>query len=143
MTKRGLLTIACLLGLVLLNNCADAADETWLVTTVGSYHFNRAKDYNERNFGLGYEHNYEDNRRGHLGFYKNSLNRTTLYALGSYTPYRVGEWETGVIVGIGTGYSSRPINGMFSFVTIREWENVGVNFLVHPAAIALQVKVKF
>jgi hypothetical protein len=114
-----------------------------LAVTTTSYHFNQSKDYNENNFGLGVERRYADDWRGHAGFYRNSLDRTTVYGLASYTPYRFGEWRVGGAAGLGTGYNSRPIGVLVGGFAIREWKTFGVNIIVHPVAVALQVKVKF
>jgi len=134
-----LLTLLVTVGCFQLSSGVKAED--YVVATLASYHFNRSKDYNERNYGLGFERTYEDNWRGHAGAYKNSLDRTTAYVLTSYTPWRWGEWHAGGAAGLGTGYNSRPIGVLVGGFAIREWRNgFGVNVIVHPTALALQIK---
>ena len=140
----GRLVIALAWAVIGVYMCTQSARaDNYVAITTTSYHFNQGKDYNANNFGLGVERRYSDTWRGHAGFYRNSLDRTTVYGLASYTPYSLGEWRVGGATGLGTGYNSRFIGVLAGGFAIREWKTFGVNIIVHPAAVALQIKVKF
>jgi hypothetical protein len=77
------------------------AAQTSLVVTLGSRHLGGG-DFCEQNLGLGLEQGRESKRI--VGFYKNSLCRTSVYAGMTYQPLQFANWRLGV-VGIGvTGY---------------------------------------
>lgn len=116
-----------------------AHGDDYVTATLTSYHFDRSKNYNERNYGLGYERQFDENWRGHFGFYENSKYRTTVHAFASYSPWRVGDWRAGVMFGPATGYS-HTVSVLAGGVLMREWKHFGVNVVVNPAAVGLQVK---
>ena len=141
--RAALIPLLLIIGATMCSQPAPAYADDYIVITTTSYHFNREKDYNEKNFGIGAERSYENDWRGHAGVYRNSFDRTTVYALASYTPYRLGKWQVGGAGGLGTGYNSRPVGILVGGFAIREWKTFGVNVIVHPAAVALQAKFKF
>src|SRR3990167_5006422 len=96
--------LAILLVIIAVRMCttpAPAYADDYIAITTTSYHFNREKDYNEKNFGIGAERSYAADWRGHAGAYRNSLDRATIYALASYTPSRLGKWQVGGAGGRG------------------------------------------
>lgn len=116
--------------------------QDYLVATVTSYHYDRSKDYNESNFGLGIERRYSDECAWSVGYFKNSLYRNTVYVFAGYTPYRYMGWRYGVVVGAVTGYES-GVSPWLTGVATRDYGRFGVNIVLAASAIALQVKVKW
>ena len=116
--------------------------QDYLVATVTSFHFDRSKDYNESNFGLGIERRYSDEWAGSVGYFKNSFYRNTVYVFAGYTPYRYGEWRYGVVVGAVTGYENN-VSPWITGVATRDYGRFGVNIVLAASAMALQVKVKW
>ena len=142
MFLRGFLAgmFAVLVGIVAVGMFAKALSQTYLVTTIGSYHFDRSKDYNERNLGLGLEHRSGDWSVS-AGFYRNSFDRHTNYLLASYTPLDIGGWQLGGVVGGVTGYND-GIAPWVSGIATRDFGSVGINVVFSVAGVALQVKLK-
>lgn len=124
---------------LLLAVLGNARADDFVAATVASYHFDRERKYNEQNFGLGWERSITDNAYVHVGFYKNSFSEDTFYALGGYAPLRAGKWKIGAMFGAVTGYR-HSVDPMLTASAIREWKNFGVNILVAPAAVAVQIK---
>lgn len=76
------------------------ADAVWVMTN--SYHFDRSGNMNEQNPGLMYEHNGVV-----TGVYKNSYSKTTAFVGGVWRPVQIGDFQAGIVAGVGTGYD-RP-----------------------------------
>ena len=117
------------------------AGETYLSATIGSYHFNRDRDYEEHNWGLGIEQ-HSDRWAVLLGAYRNSYRRGSAYALAAYTPFDVGDWRVGPVAGMVTGYDESGPSLFAGGVMTRTWQTVGVNIIFTTSAVALQVKVR-
>lgn len=70
-----------------------------------SYHFDRSKDFNEQNVGLGYM-----SENGLLGgVYNNSYNKPSVYAGKNFSYPLNGLLSAGVTVGGVTGYPAAPV----------------------------------
>lgn len=82
--------------------------DKYLTQNLTSYHFDRKKNRNENNYGLGYEEKDGDTSKM-IGGYRNSFNRNSLYALAGYTPVHLGNTSLGVFGGGVTGYAKVPI----------------------------------
>lgn len=134
---RGLL-LALLLSFCSVARAGEPVD--YLVSTVTSYHFDRHRDYNERNFGLGWERRYSDEWAGSLGYYRNSYDRLTVYTFASYTPWTVATWRMGVVFGVVTGYDEDRPSTWLTGVATRDFGGLGLNVVFAPAALAFQVK---
>jgi len=133
--------IICFL-LIGLTFVSKATAEPWIVATINSYHFDREKGYEENNWGVGVEENVTDTIKAHVGVYRNSFARHSAYVLGSYSPIKYGRWSVGLAIGPATGYI-HSVDVIGGGVVMKEWKHVGFNILIHPAAIALQVKGRF
>lgn len=140
-----LVTAMILLLFSLFNTRADAA-ETWLTATVASYHHNRERGYNERNFGLGLERKLEENWSAIGGWYRNSYDNTSIYAGTAWMPIHRGYFHFGIAGGAVTGYSH--VIGAFAFPTVAvQGKQVGMNIAIVPSlnrpfsVIGLQLKV--
>ena len=60
--------------------------------------------YNERNFGAGLRGQLSPAWSLQGGAYRNSYDRTSVYALADLTPLRVGPLHAGAFAGLATGY---------------------------------------
>jgi len=126
-------------GILLGGSCTYALGQDYAVATLTSYHFDRTKDYNERNFGAGWERQKDDWSIG-TGFYRNSIDKTTLYALGGWTPFRVLGTRVGLAAGPATGYDcGHKICTIGGGLVQGEYFNLAVT----PVAVALQLKWRF
>lgn len=133
--------VACVLTIAAVGLLAKAFSQVYAVSTIGSYHFDRDKPYNEKNYGLGLESVVEGDFRGHAGYYKNSFYRDTAYLMASYTPWRVLDAKVGPVGGFATGYLKSQPAFMFGLAVVIENKDVGLNLIVNPAAVALQLKL--
>ena len=88
----------------------DWKDHVWLNLNGKSYHFNRDKGYNERNWGAGVQIFTSENTSWLIGHYQNSFYRPTNYVWYNYQPWRVGNVQLGVMGGLVTGYRARNPN---------------------------------
>lgn len=117
-----------------------AAAQTYAVATLASYHFDRKKDYNENNFGLGIEHRFSDAWAMSAGFFRNSFDRHTNYVFAGYTPIQYAGWRVGAVVGGVTGYSE-GVDPWLTGIATRDFGRVGLNLVFSPAGVALQIKL--
>jgi hypothetical protein len=80
-----------------------------------------------------------------LGVYRNSDWRETHYAAYRYTPWTVGDFRFGGLVGIADGYSA-GITPAAALMAVYERERWGLNLMATPytggAVFALQFKWK-
>ena len=130
----------------LMGSCeARAAGETWGVATVRSYHFNKdTKEYNEKNYGFGLEHRFENSRWGaSAGFYDNSQSRTSVYVGATYGIGRVGPAKFGVCLCGVTGYDKYTILPVVLPSVAFEGKRAGVTVGVLPKLVGLQLKWRF
>ena len=120
--------------------CSDArADGVYGVATLRSYHFDRTPKRNENNLGLGLEIQKGD-WSGAVGYYNNSFERTTVYGLAGYTPYRICDWHVGATFGLASGYNL-PL--FLAAVATRDFGRFGINIAASVPAVAVQVKWRF
>ena len=100
-------SLKALVGLMFVMTCAaaqaDGADQTgeaWHINlhTV-SHHFSErqhGKKWNEENLGLGLRREFSNDFSVQAGFYRNSIDRWSTYAIGEYTPLTFGNLHSGV-----------------------------------------------
>jgi hypothetical protein len=130
----------CLIMLALLYY-KPAQCQEYVVLTLRSYHLDRKQDYNEQNWGLGYEYKFSDEWSFSTGFYRNSFRRDTVYVFGAHTPWQIAGWRFGPLFGVVTGYDEdTSFSPWITGVATKEWGRFGLNVVLAPAAIALQVK---
>ena len=104
------------LALALLATTACASD-VWSLQLHGlSWHAapraefdNTGREWNERNVGLGIRHTFSDTWSVQAGAFRNSVDRTTVYAVANYTPVQFGALRVGGFAGLGSGYKSTPL----------------------------------
>jgi hypothetical protein len=151
--------IAAVAGLLLLSfllgRCEARAEETkpqtWGVATIASYHANREVKHNERNWGLGLEHDLNDKWRFAAGGYRNSYWRDSVYVGALWLPAQSGNYKFGVLLGAVTGYDH--VVGPFAPTVLPtlmyEGKQWGANLGVMPSpargvgVLGLQLKWRF
>jgi len=106
--------------------------EKFLTANLTSYHFDRSKKRNEKNYGIGYEEKDGDFSKM-AGIYKNSFNKNSLYGLMGYTPVHIGNVDAGVLGGAVSGYHKYPIPALG---LLMQYDNgkYGANLTAMPPA---------
>lgn len=121
--------------------------DTWVSFGGVSHHLSDG-NYNERNGGLGIEHDLSKNWRLMAGMYKNSFRRDSLYVGGGYLPLRIGPVRLGAAGGMFSGYGENAVFAAMGAAMI-ESKRWGLNILYMPkysgqgGLLAFQFKVKF
>ena len=143
MFLRGVLVgwVSLLIGIAAVGLLAKALSQTYAVATITSWHFDREKDYNENNLGLGLEHRLSENWSVSTGFFRNSFYRNTNYLFAGYTPIEISGWRAGVVMGGVTGYEE-GMSPWFTGVATRDFGRIGINIVLSPVGMALQLKVR-
>lgn len=126
--------------------------ELWLNPGFYSYHFQKNKGLNNRNFGLGGEYRYSTVSSVTLGMFDNSDRQVSHYAGWYWQPLEVGYVRLGAGVGAINGYPKMRNGGWF-FAAIPtasiEYKNIGANLIFIPSyrdkvygSISLQLKLR-
>jgi hypothetical protein len=126
--------------------------ELWLNPGVYSYHFQRDKDFNNNNYGLGAEYRYSTVGPIMVGGFYNSDRYTSHYVAWHWQPLGLGPVRFGAVVGAIDGYP-KMLDGGWFFAVIPtvgiDYENIGASLLLIPSyqnrlhgAISLQLKLR-
>lgn len=159
--------LRCVAALVLLLASAalQAQDrpppQWWGNLNVGSQHFGDTSDFlgpgesfNEFNPGIGVEVQWQPAHAVAAGYFLNSLDEDSLYAVYHYTPIPLGRFvRVGAFGGVVTGYPGyndgglAPAGGLIGKI---EGERFGANLIllpplknVTPTTLGLQLKYRF
>lgn len=133
------------------NFLSKIAENTWLQINGASYHFDRSRHFNERNYGLGLMYRISPDKAVAVGQYENSIGHRSHYAYLDYEPLKMGPVRAGVLAGVVDGYyfnKGGPIPMAAPTASI-EGKHVGVSvFYIPPmpqisSVIALQARIKF
>jgi len=126
--------------------------ETWLNAGFYSYHFQRDKDLNDSNPGLGAEYRFSTVASATAGRFYNSDRAYSNYLGVYYQPFHVGPLRVGAVIGGFNGYPKMRDGGWFPALipTISyEYQRVGVNIAIVPSykdrlygALSFQLKLK-
>ena len=130
-----------LVGIAAVGMFAKALSQTYLVATLTSFHFDRSKQYNESNGGIGLEQRFNERWAVSAGFFRNSFDRHTNYIFAGYTPFQVSDWRVGAVMGGVTGYEN-GVSPWLTGIATRDYGRIGLNVVFSAAGIALQVKLK-
>ena len=152
------------LALLLSSGAACAQQATppqwWADINLGSHHFGDARDFlpagerfNEFNPGIGVEVQWQPRHAVAAGYFRNSVDENSLYALYQYTPLQLGRYlRVGAMAGVVTGYPGYNDGGIApagGLIAKLEGERMGVNFIVlpeirnvTPTTLGLQFKVR-
>lgn len=163
-----LLPACCLAALLLAPagplRAQEAAErrspEWWANVNLVSYHLEDADEFlgpggnfNQENWGAGVEVQWQPRHAVSAGYYRNSVDEDSFYALYHYTPLQLGRFvRLGGMAGVVTGYPGyndgglAPAGGLVAKV---EGQRVGVNLIylpkipdVTPNTVALQFKLR-
>ncbi|HXH01247.1 MAG TPA: hypothetical protein VNI56_03540 [Xanthomonadaceae bacterium] len=157
-------TVLCLL---LLASTAQAqsmrsAPQWWGNLNIGSYHFGNedeeflgpGESFQQFNPGIGVEAQWQPRHAVAVGYFRNSVDENSLYALYHYTPLQLGRYvRVGGMIGAVTGYPGYNDGGIApggGFIAKIEGDRVGANLVflpkisgVTPNTLGLQVKIRF
>lgn len=117
------LIAAC--ALFALTGAASAKTDTHVVIHGLSHHANarpNGQRWNEVNTGIGFRRELASDLSAQVGFYRNSIDRNSVYALSDWTPLQVGAISFGGFAGVATGYKAHPVSvigGVVARVQIR------------------------
>nr|MDQ3057822.1 hypothetical protein [Pseudomonadota bacterium] len=112
------------------------------------------ESFNEFNPGIGVELQWQPHHAIAAGYFLNSVDEDSLYALYHYTPLQLGRFvRVGGMIGVVTGYPGYNDGGIApggGFIAKIEGERVGVNLIflpeitdVTPNTLGLQFKLRF
>lgn len=130
----------------------DEPGRDWVNFGFLSHHQNRQANFNERNYGLGWEHKISEDLSSTVGFYRNSVRRNSAYAAVLWEPLQLGPVKAGVMAGVINGYP-RLNHGNFIPMALPvasiEGRHLGANLICIPklkdvsAVCAVQIKARF
>jgi hypothetical protein len=126
--------------------------ELWIDTGFLTAHFNRDKDLNGENHGLGAEYKFSGTMSAAAGRFYNSDRAWSNYAGVIWQPYAIGPVRIGAAIAAFNGYPHMRDGGWFpAVVPTLTWEyrRVGLNVGVVPSykdrlygGISVQLKLK-
>lgn len=126
--------------------------EAWVNPGFYSYHFDRDRNLNDRNPGIGGEYRFSTVAAATAGRFYNSDRQYSNYAGVYYQPFAVGPVRLGAVVGGFNGYPKMRDGGWFLAaipVLSVEYQRVGANIAVIPrykdrlyGALSIQLKFK-
>jgi hypothetical protein len=130
------------------------ADENslWFTAAVKSYHMDRAAHYNEKNYGIGLEYQFNKDIAAVAGEYKNSFYNKSAYYGVLYTPFSAGSFKAGILAGEINGYVMKEPRAYGPIVVpaiVWEGEHFGANMIFIPpvgngtGVLGLQLKARF
>lgn len=127
-------------------------NEVWLNAGFATYHFQRDKDLNGSNPGLGVEYRYSADASLTAGRFYNSDREYSSYAGIYYQPFRLGPFRLGAVAGAFNGYPKMRGGGWFPALipaVSLEYRRVGFNLGIVPTykdrlygGLSFQVKLK-
>ncbi|RZT10509.1 hypothetical protein SAMN05216319_1033 [Duganella sp. CF402] len=149
----------CIALLALLAGSASAEtiesaplNEVWINGGFYTAHFQRDKDLNGANGGIGAEWRFSTVASATAGRFYNSDRAYSNYAGIYYQPWKVGPVRIGAVLGAFDGYPKMRNGGWFpaAIPTLSyEYERVGINVAIIPSykdrlygGISLQLKLK-
>ena len=131
---------------------AKPLSELWINPGFYSYHFDRERNLNDRNPGIGAEYRLSTITAVTAGRFYNSDRKYSNYAGVYYQPFAIGPVRLGAVVGGFSGYPKMRDGGWFLAaipVLSFEYQRVGANIAVIPrykdrlyGALSVQLKFK-
>lgn len=135
-------------------NIIEAAplDETWLNAGFLSYHFQKDRNLDDNNPGLGAEYRYSTVNSITAGRFHNSDRQMSSYAAWVWQPLELGSVRFGALMGGIDGYPKANNGGWIPLVlpvASFEYHKVGFNLTLIPTykdmlhgSLSLQLKLK-
>jgi hypothetical protein len=141
-----------LFWVVLMGSCEARAEETkpqiWGTATLFSHHYpytdakGRKRQYNERNYGLGFEYPLGKETRLVGGEYRNSFRDTSMYLGVAWMPVHFGQHvHIGLTPAIVTGYTKHQYMPTVMPALAVEDKNLGFNVGVVPCISSERCKI--
>jgi hypothetical protein len=131
---------------------ATPKSEFWLDSGFATYHFDRDKDLNGANWGLGAEYRFSGTMAATVGRFYNSDREYSNYAGVIWQPYAIGPVRLGAAIAAFNGYPHMRDGGWFPALVptlTYEYKRVGVNVGIIPSykdrlygGISVQLKFK-
>ena len=128
------------------------ARQVWIDSGFVTYHFNRDKDLNGANGGLGVEYKFRGDLAATAGRFYNSDRAYSNYAGVIWQPYAIGPVRLGAVIAGFNGYPHMRDGGWFPALipaATFEYKRVGVNVGFVPSykdrlygGISVQLKLK-
>jgi hypothetical protein len=147
-----LLPVAALAGELIQTIDQQPLSELWINPGFYSLHFDRDKNLNNNNWGLGAEYRFSTTMSATAGRFYNSDRRYSNYAGVYWQPVALGPLRLGAVAGAFNGYPRARNGGWFPAVIPAisyEYQRVGANIAVIPGykdrlygAISIQLKFK-
>jgi hypothetical protein len=155
------ISLCCLCLLAAAPARSQQPPRWWGVASIGSHHFERADRYlgegghfREFNPGVGLEVQWRPRHAMAVGYFRNSVDHDSLYALYQYTPLQLGRYvRVGGMLGLISGYPGYNDGGIApggGFVMKAEGDHLGTNLILLPRipdstpwTLGLQVKYRF
>lgn len=163
---RSILLVSALLGVCAVAQAQEPTAATtkpqwWGNANIGSTHFGDddeilgpGESFNEFNPGIGVEVQWQPRHAVAAGYFLNSVDEDSLYALYHYTPLQLGRFvRVGGMLGVVTGYPGYndggigPAGGLIAKI---EGARVGANLIYLPKVsgsvphtLGLQFKLRF
>jgi hypothetical protein len=109
----------------------DPLRQFWIDSGFATYHFDRSRDLNGRNVGLGGEYRFRGDLTLIGGRFRNSDREYSNYTGLVWQPLAVGPLRLGAVAGVFNGYPHMREGGWFAAlipVATLEYQRVGVNF---------------
>jgi hypothetical protein len=126
--------------------------ELWIDSGFVTAHFNRDKDLNGANRGLGAEYKFSGTMSAAAGRFYNSDREWSSYAGVIWQPYSIGPVRIGAAIAAFNGYPHMRDGGWFPAVVptlTYEYRRVGVNIGIVPSykdrlygGVSVQLKLK-
>lgn len=126
--------------------------ELWIDSGFVTAHFNRDKDLNGANRGLGAEYKFSGTMSAAAGRFFNSDRQWSSYAGVIWQPYSIGPVRIGAAIAAFNGYPHMRDGGWFPAVVptlTYEYRRVGVNIGIVPSykdrlygGVSVQLKLK-
>lgn len=131
---------------------SEPKSEFWLDTGFATYHFDRDKDLNGANKGLGAEYRFNGTTSATIGRFYNSDRQWSNYAGVIWQPYAIKQVRIGLALAAFDGYPKMRNGGWFpaAIPTLTyDYKRVGVNVGIIPSykdrlygGISVQLKLK-
>jgi hypothetical protein len=131
---------------------ATPKSEFWIDSGFATYHFDRDKDLNGANWGLGAEYRFSGTMAATVGRFYNSDRDYSNYAGVIWQPYALGPVRVGAAIAAFNGYPHMRDGGWFPAAVptlTYEYQRVGVNVGIIPSykdrlygGISVQLKIK-
>lgn len=124
------------LAAAILSPAANAQSSWHLQLHTVSHHLNdraNGREWNENNAGIGVRRDFGPDWSAQVGAYRNSIDKTSAYALAEWTPLQVGQLSAGAFAGIRTNYT-KPVQPAAGALVRWQGEQASITVRLSPKA---------